>query len=296
MRFGALVTLAVILAAIFACCTTTNVLEEAKKKYNEIQDMSGEAVIKSGDVEKIVYFAFKKPRSFMLAGKDEVLTVSNGSVEWVYYGKNNSYVIKSPERPPFDYGDILKNGTARKEGEYYIIESDSGSVWLDESFLPVKIERSGVVIEFRQLNVNTGINDKDFTFVPPMDAEKKEPRPEKLLSLDEAQKEVNFSIVVPTYTAGHDFIGALVFKFDDSEIVNLYYRLGTSTLIIVESTSPAVMPLSGEENVTIGNTTGQIAEFGDSTMLRFKIEDIEVTISGKLDRSEIMRIASSMLN
>ena len=282
-----------LLTALIACCTS-DIAGEAMERYAKIQDMSGEAVIVSGGENTTIFFAFKKPSSFIISSSD-VIIVSNGSVEWVYYA-NGSWVKKAPERPIFDYGDILSFASStRKEGEYYVIDSDKGSVWLDGNFLPVKIVRDEMTVEFRRISVNTGMGDDYFTFTPPSGEEKAES--EKLLSIEEASKRVNFSIIVPAYTAKHEFSGALVFKFEESEVVNLYYGHGDDVLIIVESQTQ--MPFSNAENVTIettsGNVSAQIVELGESTMLRMSINGVDVIISGKLSRDEIVKIAESML-
>ncbi len=278
----------IVLACCISCCIT-DVGSEAKKKYAEMQDMSGEAILSSGGVNTTVYFAFKKPASFVIASGD-FLIASNGSVEWVYYGKNNSYMTRSPEKPVFDYGDIL-NGSTRKEGDYYVVSGEKGEVWLDRNFLPVKIKKGGVVIEFTKLSINTGISDDEFTFAPPKGAEKAETN-EKLLSMEEAEKEVNFSILVPSYTSNYTFVGVLVFKFSGNEVVNIYYKNGNKVLVIAES--PAFIPLSGGERIAIGNTSARIAEFEGNVLLKLRVNNIDITISGNLSREEIVRIAESL--
>jgi len=281
------IALAVLLVCCISCCTS-DISGEAKKKYAEIEDMSGEAILSSGGVNITVYFAFKKPASFVVASGD-FLIASNGSAEWVYYGKNNSYITKLPEKPVFDYGDLL-DGSAREEGGYYVVSGEKGEVWLDKNFLPVKIKKGETIIKFTRLDVNTGISDDEFSFTPPKGAEKA--KNENLLSVEEAEKEVNFSILVPSYTSNYTFAGALVFRFGGDEVVNMYYKNGNKVLVIAES--PTSIPLSGGESITIGNTSAQIAEFGGSTMLKLRVNNIDITISGNLTRDEIVRIAESL--
>lgn len=48
--------------------------------------------------------------------------------------------------------------------------------------------------------------------------------------MDEAQKRVNFKIIIPKYTAGFEFDYAMVFN----DFVQLYYKKGDDVMVISE--------------------------------------------------------------
>ncbi len=85
-------------------------------------------------------------------------------------------------------------------------------MWVDKEFwLPVKMEYKfgefSMFIEYRNLSINTGIDDSFFEFKPPEGAEVEKMQitlPEYYDSVEEAQKHVNLTILVPSYTAGYE--------------------------------------------------------------------------------------------
>jgi hypothetical protein len=112
--------------------------------------------------------------------------------------------------------------------------------------------------------------------------------------IEEAQKEVNFTIVKPEYTAGYEFSHAMVFKFGGNESVMLYYKKDNQTLVIGESVGVREMPMPNATKVKIKGREAEMAEIFGVRMLRFSNE-IEIVISGEISKEELIKIAESMI-
>jgi hypothetical protein len=152
-------------------------------------------------------------------------------------------------------------------------------------------------MEYQNVEFNTGIDDKEFEFIPPESAkivEQKFEPPEKL-TIEEAQGQVNFTIAIPEYTASYEFSHAMVFKFDGKETVILYYTKDGDAITISESTAGEGRPIPNTTKVKIEDKEGEIAEIFGNKILRLYSDGIEIAISGKISEEELIRIAESMI-
>lgn len=161
--------------------------------------------------------------------------VSNGSVMWSYDKINNKVMVlesnfSNREPIKLDYTEIIKNllerydvqllGEEKVSGrDCYVLnlkpkgdESNVTKMWVDKEFwFPVKMEYKfgefSMFIEYKNLSFNTGIDDTFFEFKPPEGAEVEKMQitlPKYYDSVEEAQKHVNFTILVPSYAAGYE--------------------------------------------------------------------------------------------
>jgi len=321
-----------LLATLLLGCMQMSAEDIAKKmeeKYNSIKDMKGTVVVTTsfrGENQiQIVNFAMKKPGKFR-SEDENTLTVSDGKTVWTYNKQKNEVVKtelpETPEKPEFDYGKIIKemleNNKVELLGEEKIANRDcyiievrpknesyyiKQKLWIDKEFwYPLRMEiyygKFNSTIEYKDVEFNTGISDKEFEFVVPEGAkvtERKFKRQEKL-TVEEAQKQVNFTIVTPEYTAGYEFSHAMVFKSGKKELVSLLYKKGDDIMTISESTADKTMPLPNSTKVRIKDKEGEIADVFDMRMLKFNSNGIEIVISGKLSKEELIKIAESMIN
>ncbi len=152
-------------------------------------------------------------------------------------------------------------------------------------------------IEYKDVKFNTGIPDSFFEFKPPKNAKiiEQEVNLPKKLTLDEAQKQVNFTIIVPKYTAGFKFNYAYVFKFGSKETVSLHYTKNGQKLVITESKGYPKMPLTNASVITVNGTKFEIAQVFGKSILRIRKDDFEVTVSAKLPKDELIRIGKSIV-
>jgi outer membrane lipoprotein-sorting protein len=311
-------------------CMQMSAKEIAKKveeKYNGIKDMKGTMIVITDfqgkkKVEKIE-FAMKKPDKYWSSG-DNYTMVSDGKIMWIYDKKKNEVVkIKLPqaEKPKFDYGelvkDLLKNNEVKLLGneeisgrDCYVIEVVPRNktfyvkqkLWIDKEFwYPLKIEINygefNSTIEYKDVKFNIGIPDSFFEFKPPKGAKivEQEVNLPKKLTLEEAQKQVNFTIVTPEYTAGYKFDYVYVFKSNGKEMVTIYYTKDDQKLVITESKGYPKMPLLNATVINVNSTTFEIAHIFDKNVLRIRSGDFEITISAGLPKDELINIGKSIV-
>ncbi|RLI80472.1 hypothetical protein DRP05_00435 [Archaeoglobales archaeon] len=154
------------------------------------------------------------------------------------------------EKPQFDYGKVveylLESYKVKLLGEEklnnkdcYILEAESKDggvkmkIWVDKEFwYPIRTEVTFesilTIVEYKNISFNTHLSDDLFEFKPPEGVkvvEKEFKLPEKL-TIDEAQKRVNFTIIIPKYTANYKFDYAMVFN----DFVQLYYKKGDEVM------------------------------------------------------------------
>jgi outer membrane lipoprotein-sorting protein len=301
--------------------TAEEIAKEMQKRYESIKDMSGEIVVVTnyGGKEEVYKAKFWMKGNKHRGDDGKTLTVSNGSVVWIYDREKNELVRMnfSGEKPQFDYGriieELLKSYNIKLLGEEkiddrecYVIEAEPKAggakmkMWVDKEYwYPLKtemtIEDIKTTVEYRNVSFNSGLSDDLFEFTPPENAkivEKTFEMPEKL-TIEEAQQRVNFTIVKLSYTAGFEFDYAMVF----GKMAQLYYKKGDDVMVISEriGESGESKPFPNAEKVKIGNTEGEITEIVGTRMLKFSKNNLEITIAGKLSEDEIVKIAESMV-
>lgn len=325
-----------VLSVLLVGCTQMSAKDIAKKmeeKYDAIKDMRGTMVITmnvSGKkIVDTIRFAMKKPNKYW-SDSNTTTVVSNGSVMWIYDKKRNEVrILKLPKNKPpkFDYGKfiefILKSndvkllGSDRVNGrDCYVIEVipknksvliEKEKIWIDKEFwCPIKIEsftklRSST-FEYRDLKFNTGIPDDLFEFKPPKDAKVVRGFSSTIksnLSIEEAQRMVNFTILLPKYTDGYEFDGARVMKFDGKETVILYYKKDGKIMDIFESKGYSYTSLPNATVINVNGTKMELKEAlglgGKIGILKFRKGNITVTVVAKLPKDELVRVGKSLL-
>ncbi len=263
------------------------------------------------------------------------ISVSDGETMWMYNPQQNTVMIMDmpdmPEQNEMDYLQIIEMmlnesdfslaGVEKVDGRTtYVIdmspkdESDLGmfgdmKVWIDEeTWMPLKMEMKDAngnpmySAEYRNFQINTGISDEEFQFEIPEDA-KVQTMEEMMLpqemTLEEAQEEATFDILVPSYLPeGYEFDNAMVIQ-GFIETVSLTYhngdeRLGISELVFEDE--PQTSPImNNAEVVSINGVEGKLVSiYGDSKMLQWEIGNIQLTLSGSLDKDNLIQIAGSM--
>lgn len=265
--------------------------------------------------------------------------VNDGNTIWTYDPKKNEVTkMDMPKRdvPEInrtsdqDYtksikeilnqADISYQGTEKldERSVYFIkVSPKNGSTWMgmrfsmwvdSETWMPLKMETFDkndkllTSIEYRDIKFNTGIPDSEFEFKVPEGAKvitREPPVPPKKMTLEEVRKEVNFTVLSPSYLPeGYTFDSATVFKYDTKEIVSLAYQKGSENLMISEKqrddTNPP--PDFGEvEKVSINGADGKlISGFSESKMLTWNSGKLELMLSGMFSKEEMIKVAGSM--
>lgn len=313
-----LVLLAIISSVLLLGCaqqglTAEEIAKEMQKRYESVQDVSGEytttIIFEDRKESYTAKFWAKKGKFRVEDGR--MIMVSNGSVTWIYdKGKNVVTIAKSnTEIPEIDYGqiveDLLKSYDLKLLGEesidnkkcYVIDAMPEGNMpklklWVDKEYwFPMKMEMDfgnfTSIVEYRNLTFNSGLSDEIFEFSPPKNAkivERTFELPEKL-SIEGAQQRVNFTIIVPTYTAGNEFEYAIVY----GDVVQLHY----GDLIVTESKSKPVS-FENAKKVKIKDRDAEIVDIFGQKILRIEIDGVWITIAG-LSEEELVKVAESTL-
>ena len=326
--FGVTCLVALLIGALVLGCTQMSAEEIAKKveeKYNAIKDMKGTVVITTEFQGKrrveVIKFAMKKPDKYW-SDSDNYTMVSNGTVMWIYDKSRNEVIkINLPEKKPkFDYGELIKDLMKKNEIKLLGSEKISGrdcyvievipenktfyveqKLWIDKEYwYPLKIEINygefNSTIEYKDVKFNR-IPDSFFEFKPPKGAKviEREITPPRKLTLEEAQKQVNFTIIAPKYTAGFKFDYAYIFKSGSREMVSLYYAKNGQRLIVTESRGYPNMPLLNATVINVNGTKFEIAQVFGKSVLRIRKGDFEVTVSAKLPKNELIKIGKSIV-
>jgi len=320
----------ILLATLLLGCTGMSAEEIAKKmqeKYESIKDMKGTITVTTefnGEKQtQTICFVMKMPDKHR-SEDENTIVVSNGKTMWIYDKKKNEVIkmeLPKVERPEFDYGELVKAmleendvkliGTEKvSDRDCYVIEVipknetyyTKQKLWIDKEFwYPLKIEiiseKFRSTIEYQNVEFNTGVSDSEFEFTPPEGAKIVDNKFEipRVLGLEEAQKQVNFTIVTPTYTAGYEFNHAMVFKFGERETVSLQYSKDGKIMRIRETIAGEKEQLPNSTAVKIKDVEGEFTEMFGIRLLRFNLDEIEIVISGKLDKEELIKIAESMI-
>ncbi len=262
---------------------------------------------------------------------DEFLSVSNGSVLIMYNKKDNSVTMLnvSGMNNDFDYGKVirqmLENYSIKFLGEEnvngidcYVVnatpkenEENKGlagepmfiKMWVDKKYwYPIKTEvRIGdveTISEYRNVSFNTGLNDSIFEFTPPKNAKILKSGDfnfviERYSSIDQVKERVNFTLYVPSYTAGCEFINATV--VDDKAATLMYMGDNCSFWISEEIPLFPMRKIPGSERVSVMGVNGTYAEFLGLKSVRFRYDNIRIEVSSKdLGKEELIAIANSM--
>jgi len=304
------------------------IVKQMEEGYKSLKDVKGTLVGTTNGANHSISFAMKGNK--WRSEDENTIQVCNGSVTWIYYKKKNAVVILPPlskEKQVFDYGRIIKDltekyvlklvGEERISGkDCYLIEAKPKNeshkqipelkIWVDKEFwYPLRIESDfgmfRLISEYRDVKFNTGISDEEFEFKIPEGAKIVE-RWLFNLTIDEAQKRVNFTIIIPNYTAGYEFSRAAVIKRIDSmlgnETVVLQFKKGDEGFAIGESINvKEIVPWRpNPTKVKIKDKEGEIFEFSSGRkILRFSSNGIVIEIQGRLSNEELIKIAESML-
>ena len=177
-----------------------------------------------------------------------------------------------------------------------------------ENWMPLKMEmfdkndKLMTSIEYRDIKFNTGIPDSEFEFKVPEGAKvvtRELPAPPKKMMLEEVRKEVNFTVLTPSYLPeGYAFESATVFKYDAKEIVSLTYQKGSENLMFSEKQRDDANPppdFGDVEKVSINGVEGKMMSgFGESKMLTWNNGKLELMLSSPLGKEDLVKVAGSI--
>jgi len=261
--------------------------------------------------------------------------VRNGNTMWMYDpAKNQVTKMTLPEDEGFemDYTKIIKDlmdeneisfkGNENLDGRStYVIEAtpkdestreffSKTRVWVDrENWMLLGTEmydqdgNSMVKVQYRDVTFNTGIPDSEFIFEIPEGAEVvetslEERMPEKM-TLEEARANLSFDVKTPSYLPdGYEFGYAMVLG-GEQETVSLQYTNGQERLHLSEwfsdDTEQPESKMGEPEMVSINGADGEFTSMFGMNTLKWSADDISYSLSGTLDKEEMVKVAESMI-
>lgn len=205
-----------------------------------------------------------------------------------------------------------------KENEEGYSPLSRTKMWVDkETWMALRCEmydsKGNPVIEteMSDLEINTGIPDSEFKFEVPEGAEIKFVDlgnieiPEEM-SLEEAREKASFEILIPEYVPEGYVLNNTMIDYgtasgDQSyEAVTLNYLKGDEFFLITQTVyknkpEEDVMLAQTAENVSINGKEGKyINQFGDMKVLVWNLGEFEMTLTGFLEKVEMLKIAESI--
>ena len=309
----------IVLALLILGCSekgedARDVLEKALKKYENASyevTMVSEIAFDDHSTIDVKYGMYKGD---MFLERDGIISASNGSILWTYNGRNlvindiSRMSIKPKHGFAFIYYDLLKNYKLEliKNEEAYVIDATptkhkivkSYKVWIDkEELYPIKTEAE---VSFGLADVKITTDYRDIQFKNFSDEVFNIPPPKFVEtiyyiffeSVEDAQKIVNFSIVVPGYTAGCTFKSINTVKKGSVKGVVLLYDDDCS-FYLVEGLN---LPTKGKD-VTILNVSAKYNEGYNGKSLSFVHNNMTFEIiSNCLTYEDLIEIAKSIIS
>lgn len=254
--------------------------------------------------------------------------ICNGSIVWFYNPKENSAVyakVGETQMPDFDYGSLFKtiidNSTIEEISEvkangrdaYLMVIEPSETagkdvtikMWIDKELLyPFLVQwlvegEEVYRVEYQNITFDVASDDV-FEFTPPEGAdvmsieELRSGGKVTVSSIDEAQEMVDFRIFVPSYLPAEDF-NLTIDVLKRYGIVVLTYFNDTAVLEIREKAiDPFILVPEGAEEITIDNSTAYFLDIGYVKLLMWEFDNTSITMSGSLEKEEMIKIAESM--
>ena len=278
-----------------------------------------------------VELKFKKPDKFWIKDKNTgIVTVINGDTSWEYNPQKNEVRVlrlkgREEKQAEMDFGSIVRDMTERyniklhgsekvSSRDCFILEltpkkgksNIKQKLWVDKEYwFPVKMEIEMEILNrtikssvlYKNIEFNTGLSDSEFVFETPPGArvvEREIKLPERL-TLEEAKKRVDFEVVTPEYLPeGYEFDSAMVSDIGGETSLLLTYKKGSNVIIISEETISQVQSIPNSEEVDINGNKGEIVAIGQSSMVRWRCNELLLSISSQLDKEELLKVARSI--
>jgi len=219
----------------------------------------------------------------------------------VVTGLATGYEVTDYERATLD-GQETYRVTLVPESDTRNSVDTTVTAWLDaETYFPVTVEQSyelenttlSTRTHYENVTLNATIPDERFTFAPPENATVESvdlPETRTFDSLASMRESVDVSLPDPEVPEGFTFQQGTLVEYNQTTLSLNYEnesaRLGVSKLSGERS-------LDGGENVTVGDHDGHLRTYGETTMVTWTCDGWTYSVSGTIDRAELLDIARS---
>lgn len=201
--------------------------------------------------------------------------------------------------------------TTQKETNESSLLPDRTKIWIDKDtwiLLRIEIYLEGKLFdrfEIRDLKINSGIPDSEFKFEIPEGAKILEEKLPEILSLEEARKKVSFKILTPEYLPeGYSFDSSMIFNNESHsdeifETVHLTYMKDKDSIGLTESVYENMSSITKDimnagEDIKINGIEGKYEFMGDDKVMRWKLENVSLSLFTSLEKDEMLKIAESI--
>lgn len=281
------------------------ITEQGKERVEAVSD--GEFVWSYDAVTNTVT-KMKLPKDPLFTEKDYIGLISN-------FMNNSKVSVLGTEEVDGISAYVLET-EPKAEGNESLLAFRT-KIWVDkETWMVLKCNMSDnegnpvTEVEIRDLKLNTGIPDSEFKFEVPEGAEVKTVdlnEELKGLSLEEARQQASFEILTPDYIP-HGYVLNFTKVYKDnykvptgqvSETVILSYMKGAESFDIAETVYQSKpeddLLMQEAENISINGREGKyLNKLGDLKILRWELGEVEITLSGTLEKTEMLKIAESI--
>jgi len=226
---------------------------------------------------------------------------ANASVA-VVTGLATSYDVTDYERATLDGRETYRVTLVPETDPGNSVET-TVTAWLDtETYFPVTVEQSydlenrsiSTRTHYENVTLNATIPDERFTFDPPANATVESadlPDTQTFDSLESIRESVDVSVPDPEVPEGFEFQQGTLVEYNHTTI-SLNYENETSRLSVSKLSSER--SLDGGENVTVGDHDGHLRSYGDTTLVTWTCDGWTYSVSGTIDRAELLDVARSI--
>lgn len=202
--------------------------------------------------------------------------------------------------------------SAKEDAEHQIFPGNGlATIWVDKEqwfILKATYEadvfgQGSMVVESFELN--PGLADDLFSFQVPEGAEVVTVEPQEIvpLTLEEAQAQAEFPLLVPDYTPGGATLvevfrtnGSFILRYDHSPEVSFAIVQGNELSELAPLETQVAEMTAQVKDVTVRNLPGKaiIEETGGNTVLYWTENDVAITVVGHISLDEALQVAESL--
>ena len=213
-----------------------------------------------------------------------------------------------------DRSTYVVNATPESEDAIF----ENATLWVDQEYwylldyeiaMGVMGETITMSVEHEEIAFNEGIDDEQFEFDPPEDAEHGGDGlgldeddgfddgfgfgdTERFDTVEAADEETPFGLVAPTLPDEYELVDVEVTEYDDETEARITYSADLSVVQFIVSDEPPLF--APGETVTVGDREGTLLEVGEFASLTWTCDGVAFELLGEFDEDELIEIAETV--
>jgi outer membrane lipoprotein-sorting protein len=261
------------------------------------EERAGNAVVAGTDT----VWVYDEARNEVTTYNRSSYGTANASTS-VVTGLATGYDVTDYERTTVD-GQETYRVTLTPETDTGASAETSATAWLDtETYFPVTVEQSyefdntsvSTQTHYENVTLNATIPDERFRFDPPANATVESvdlPETRTFDSLESMRESVDETVPDPEVPEEFTFQQGTVVEYNHTTL-SLTYENETSRIGVSKLSGERA--LGGGENVTVGDHDAHLRSYGETTMVTWTCDGWTYSVSGTVDRAELLDIARSV--